>query len=99
MDKIERTIQKFIDRLYICNGRIVISSRKELAQAIRDIDPWIPVSEGLPEKGNGKFYRVWVQAGIEVHATLTKYGRWRLDRGKYVERVTHWLKITPPQES
>ena len=109
MDKIEQVLEKYIDFTVYKNPPI----KKELAQAIRDIDPWIPVEVSLPE--DDLRYEPELVSAIVLVSLRSEYGtchlrlaRWLPDKEKWLFMfkvnipdlwdVTHWLKITPPQE-
>ena len=72
-----------------------IAGPREVAAIIAKHDPnrWIPVTESMPELGNGKDSERFVQA---IGRTLGVPGEWRA-RVIKAEYFTHWREIVLPE--
>ena len=92
-----------LNRLYT----IIAEQNEEIAALEREVEPWIPVSERMPDPWvEVRFYPEVVTEPVIDRGVFDNQGRCWYDEyvpysgAERVERkgVTHWQPITPPKE-
>jgi hypothetical protein len=74
----------------------------EITDRIEELTRWIPVSERMPTKADGDMdgrVLVFERQKYTPHKRYTRLVKWdSVDDVDYFYTVTHWQRITPPEE-
>ena len=81
---------------------ILTEGNHELADRIAELTRWIPVGERMPTEADGDMdgrVLVFERGKYTPHGTYTRFVGWdSLDDVDYFYTVTHWQRITPPED-
>jgi hypothetical protein len=101
----EMTLAECLEELSNGSGNDYMSfnDTRKIADRIHKLTRWIPISERMPTRDDGDRYGrvlVFERGKYTPHGTYTRFVGWdSLDDVDYFYTVTHWKRITPPENN
>jgi hypothetical protein len=98
----EYTLRECLEEVEMLDSIYEQTRPVKLADRIHDLTRWIPVSERMPTKEDGDENGQVFVSETENESPHRKYSHvktWnRLNDPDYFYTITHWKRITPPED-